>query len=140
MHLSLFFLPNFRGTYSQYDSINSPQYGSCSFRKRSYSSYSYRYSSFSISERHLMKKPSTRLQIPSIGGNAPKQDSLSLGQTTTVLDKRLFRSMMESLRNGLQWKGSFFVARILNHSSVKLHLLSQAASPVTLEILRREAL
>ena len=56
MHLSLF-IPNFRGTYTRYDSINSPQYGSCSFRKRSYSSYSYRYCSFSISERRLMKKP-----------------------------------------------------------------------------------
>ena len=75
--------------------------------------------------RFFQKSPSTTLQIPSIGGNAPKQVSLSLGQTTSILDKRLPRSMMESLRNGLQWKRPYF--RRQDFKSFQ----REAASPIT---------
>ena len=109
-----------------------------------YSSYSYRYR-YTVAFQFQIdawwkslwfseKSPSTTLKILSIGGNAPKQVSLSLGQTTSVLDKRLFRSMMESLRNGLQWKRPYF--RRQDFKSFQ----REAASLVSWEILRGEAL
>ena len=72
-------------------------YRCCSY-SYSYSSYRYRYCSFSISERHLMKKPLILREITKyysadsfLGGNAQKQVSVAFRANNIIFGQKTFQ-------------------------------------------------